>query len=473
MKTVSVKTLLFFVVICLCLPCFAVSAADETVALTLSCSDHAYVGGEIGIVITVSKPSSALAGLEFVLRYDADLVKPKITENNGDKSGMDSFIVAAPSGWEQMSRHSAQDCCYHFRFVTPETGNSYLNSASALVLEIPFEVIAAGNAKFTVDSADIIAVRADNSLSLSGGRGSELEISASGESEKISVSLYGDNSVPSNASYRLYIDVTNLGDPSGLIAAEFALEYDKTVFSPIITDNRADEMDAFMIDMPADGWEQMCSLDKEKGVYVLRFAALNAGTVENEKLASGGSLKICVPFSVCGAEGDIGAFSVSAGSVIGVNGMTGVIGGGGSNKSVSVEKPAEGVLPSVQGFTLKDGYISGAVEKTDVSDFNALFGSFYLVSDGKRVESGYVKTGDVLTDGVFSVTVIVRGDANKNGIIDATDYALAKRACLNTYDPPEESMLAMAITNGEAVTGADYGLIKRHVLKTYDINTVK
>ncbi|MBQ3231089.1 MAG: hypothetical protein IJB49_08750 [Clostridia bacterium] len=473
MRRISVKTLLFFVVICICLPCFAVSAADETVALSLSCSDPAYMGSEIGIRITASKPSSALAGLEFVLRYDPELVEPIITENEAEKSGMDSFIVSAPSGWEQMSSHSEEESCYHIRFAMPDSGNSYLDSASELVLEIPFAVLGAGNFKFSIDSSEIISVKADDLFTISGGRGSELEIAASGESEKVSVSLSGENSVPSNASYPLYIEVTNLGDSSGLIALEFALEYDKTVFAPKITDNTESQMDAFMAEMPANGWEQMCSLDEENGVYTLRFAAINMGTVENEKLVSGRSLTICVPFAVCGSEGDVGAFSVSANSIIGVNGVTEIVGGGGSNKSVSVDKPVEGVFPTVSGFELKNGYLFGAVEKTDVNDFNAMFGSFYLVSGGKRVESGYVKTGYVLTDGVISVTVIVRGDANANGTVDATDYALIKRTCLLTFEPGEKERLAMAIVNGEAVTPMDYMLAKRHVLKTFDINTMK
>lgn len=472
MKTISIKTLLFFVAVCICLPCFAVSAADETVALSLSCGDHAYAGGEIGIVITVSKPAFALAGLEFVLRYDPAFVKPIITENNGDKSGMDSFIVSAPSGWEQMSSHSEKDSCYYIRFAMPEDENSFLDTASGLVLEIPFEVLAAGSFAFIADSSEIISVKADGSLSLSGGRGSELEIAAAGESEKISVSLSGENSVPSNASYPLYVEVTNLGDSSGLIAVEFALEYDKTVFSPKITDNEDERMDAFMIDMPANGWEQMCSLDEEKGVYILRFAALNAGTAENEKLGSGESLMICVPFSVCGTEGDIGAFSVSAGSVVGVNGMTEIIGGGGSNRYVSIDKPTESVFPEVEGFELKDGYLFGAIEKTEVSDFNALFGSFYLVSDGKRVESGFVKNGYVLTDGITSATVIVRGDANGNGVVDSADYALVKRTYLSTFKPGETVKLAMMIVNGKTVTVTDYVIVRRHVLKTFNINTI-
>lgn len=473
MKTASVKTLLFLVVICICLPCFAVSAADETVTLSLSCGDHAYAGGEIGIVITVSKPSCALAGLEFALRYDPAFVKPKITANNGDKSGMDSFIVSAPSGWEQMSSHSEKDSCYYIRFAMPENENSFLDTASGLVLEIPFDVISAGSFKFTVDSSEIISVRADSSLSLSGGRGAELEIAASGESEKISVSLSGENSVPSNASYPLYVEVTNLGDPSGLIAAEFALKYDKTVFSPKITANDDNQMDAFMLDMPADGWEQMCSLDEENGVYILRFAALNAGTAENEKLASGKALKLCVPFSVCGAEGDMGAFSVSAGSVVGVNGMTEIIGGGGANRYVSVDKPSENVFPEVDGFELRDGYLFGAVEKTAVSELNALFGAFYLVSDGKRVESGNVKNGYTITDGVLSATVIVRGDVNGNGVVDAMDYMLIKRTYLSTYKPSETEKRAMMIMNGKTVTVTDYVIVRRHVLKTFNINTMK
>ncbi len=461
---------LLIVALCLLLPCFPAMAAEETVSVLLSCDDSAYLGGEIGIKVIVQKPSVPLAGLEFSLSYDPEYVQPKITENQGDSGGMDAFFVNRPTGWEQMSYHSESENKYYLRFAMPEDESAYLDSASQLVLELPFAVVQAGSARFSVDSADIIAVKADSSLSLSGGKGSELEIVSAGESEKISVTLSGDEAVPANGVYSLYADVKNLGDASGILAVEFRLQFDSAVFAPKLTENTENQMDSFMLNMPANGWEQMCSFESSGNAYILRFAALNMGGTEAEILKSGESLKLCIPFEVKGTEGDIGAFSVPTGSVLGINGVTAVIGGSGSSKSVAVDKPAENVFPSVEGFELQEGYLLGAIEKTDIADFLSKFSGFYLLSNNEKVESGYVKTGYVLTNGAVSATVVVRGDANGTGVVDAGDYALIKRTCLKTFTPTELQIKAMTITNGATVVAADYGQVKRHVLKTHNIN---
>lgn len=64
-----------------------------------------------------------------------------------------------------------------------------------------------------------------------------------------------------------------------------------------------------------------------------------------------------------------------------------------------------------------------------------------------------------------------RGDVTGDGIIDARDYILAKRAVLGTYQLTAEQRAAMDVDANGKVGTRDYILIKRHVMKTYVIVT--
>ncbi|MBQ9847993.1 MAG: DUF4855 domain-containing protein [Clostridia bacterium] len=61
------------------------------------------------------------------------------------------------------------------------------------------------------------------------------------------------------------------------------------------------------------------------------------------------------------------------------------------------------------------------------------------------------------------------GDINKDGNVNAVDYALVKRAVLGTYLPDSEGLAASDINGDGEVTAIDYALIKRNVLGTYKI----
>ena len=62
------------------------------------------------------------------------------------------------------------------------------------------------------------------------------------------------------------------------------------------------------------------------------------------------------------------------------------------------------------------------------------------------------------------------GDVNANGIIDAGDYAMAKRAVLGTFDLSDEQKLVADANKNRKVDAGDYAMIKRTVLGTYDLN---
>lgn len=466
----GIKLIISLLVVCIIVPCFSVFAADSVVTLSLNCIGSPYVGSEIKIRITASKPTNSLAGLEFILNYDPEFVTPVVTANSEDDKQMDSFFVSRPNNWEQMCYHS-QDGYYQLRFAMPDSESSYLDAAGELVLEIPFKVKAAGSFEFALPDGDIIAIASDSKYTPKKGIGSGLTVAASSEATKMAIDFTGFDAAPENGIYNLNMTVTNLGDEAGIIGFEFDLKYDE-VFRPTITDNTQAQMDIFMLEMPQNGWEQMCSFDEESQTYTLRFAANNAESSKAETLASGKSLLISVPFKVIGSEGDIGSFYIDYSSVVGINSANGIISGSGDVKSVSIEKGSDAVIPSHLGYKILDNYLLYVPEKTDVADFLTPLDGFYLTdTNGASVTNGFVKTSYILTDGIsVALTVVVRGDGDCNGKTESYDYILAKRAYFNTFSPNRAQFLAMSFYDENEITKYDYILLKRHHFGTYNIN---
>ncbi len=448
-----------------------VGASENAVSLSLSCDDEAYYGGEIRLRVTASKPIKALAALEFTLSYDPDYVVPQITANSDTGREMDAFNIAVPSGWEQFNYHSAEENLYHFRFIMPQNEESYLDGENEFILEIPFTVCTPGSFSFNILSADIIAIGADSALTAYSGSGDTLNITAAGDAEKVSVVLGGNDSVYENGTYYLNIVVTNLGDSAGIIAIEFDLIYDKSRFEPIYKSNTQSEMDAFMVSMPQNSWEQMCTLYESGGKYTLRFAANNSeDSSKAEILKSGEMLKLSVPFKAIGSKGSTGEFKVTASSVVALNNVMGILSGRGGSKSVAIEAGFTDIPPEL-GYEIKDGCLLYVAEKTDIADFLAPLGSLYLTSGGTRVDSGYVCTGYVLTDGGdMNLTVVVKGDVDRSGEVDMFDYLMVKTICFERYNPDTAQFYAAAVADGQEITAFDYLQIKSHYFGTFDLN---
>ncbi|MBO4453178.1 MAG: choice-of-anchor J domain-containing protein [Clostridia bacterium] len=62
-----------------------------------------------------------------------------------------------------------------------------------------------------------------------------------------------------------------------------------------------------------------------------------------------------------------------------------------------------------------------------------------------------------------------RGDVDGNGVIEAKDYLMAKRAVLNSFQLDEGQKYRADIDGNDAVEASDYLKIKRHVLGSYTI----
>ena len=470
MRSFGVRFIVFLLAVCLAFPVMGASAADSAVSITLVCDGDAYYGGEIYLKIAVSKPAKALSGLEFTLEYDPNHLAAVITENTEDGREMNALATVMPKGWEQMSFHS--EGLYKFRFAVCDDESSLLDAENELVLNIPFRIVTPGSFDFAVSDGDIIAVCADADLSLMGGTGGSISIVADSEAQKLSAEISGSDTAEENGTYNADITVTNLGDVSGIIGVEFELDYDKNLFSPVITDNTKSQMDAFMADIPGS-WEQMCSYDEKSGKYLLRFAAKDAESAASaNKLASGKTMKISVPFTVVGDEGSIGKFSVSSASIVGINGGNGIITGSGSEKTILLEHAHGYPIPDGSNYLVHDGFLLYAPSATLIGDFLAPFSNrLYLEYNGNSVNSGYVRTGHVLSDGEgVHLILVVRGDAFDDGEINTYDYIAIKRYCMQTVSFSQAQLLASDINSDGEINTYDYILVKRHCMNTFDIN---
>jgi hypothetical protein len=91
---------------------------------------------------------------------------------------------------------------------------------------------------------------------------------------------------------------------------------------------------------------------------------------------------------------------------------------------------------------------------------NALTGST-LVGTGATIN---LYVDDVLVD---SVTVVVLGDADGNGIVDTTDIVRVKAAFLGTFDLSEAENKAADVDKNGIIDTTDYVRVKSHFLGTF------
>ncbi len=473
MKATWLRYLAVITALCLIFPVMAVFSATSAVSFTLSAVGDVYYGGEFMLRIAVNKPTVALEGLEFALSYNSEYVTPKVTENSYDNREMNSFFVAKPNGWEQYSYHSSEDSTYILRFAAGETDTQYLSTANGLVLEIPFVVNTPGSFDFAIATESIIALAGDSNLTSYGGTGSSVTVTAESGAEMVEVSLSGAATCQKGSQYILELDITNLGDVSGIVALELDLNYDSSVFQPVIIANNTNQMDSFITSAPQNSWEQICRLYSTESRYVLRLAAKNCGEPDiAEVLKPNESIKLSIPFTAVGQQGSSGVFSVNSSTVIGVNNVMGVLSGKGSTFTAQIKAAGTATSPQQLGYTVtSEKCLLYVRECTAVSDFLAPFTSEFAVYKGsERITDGYVCTGYALKDGNGnSYTVVVKGDVDGSGEVDLFDCLYVKAIYYNQYLPTAYEKYAAAVCDGKTISIFDYFRIKSHYFGIADL----
>lgn len=143
--------------------------------------------------------------------------------------------------------------------------------------------------------------------------------------------------------------------------------------------------------------------------------------------------------------------------------------------TIEVGTVEELTLNDEEAFTLADGYLTGAIERTPVSQLLAAIANApkakILKPNGEEVTdpTAFIGNGYQIEYNGKITTIVVLGDINGNGTVDSVDYLLLKRYCLGTYKLTDTALLAANVNGKDKVDSADYSLLKRHCLGTYNI----
>lgn len=96
-----------------------------------------------------------------------------------------------------------------------------------------------------------------------------------------------------------------------------------------------------------------------------------------------------------------------------------------------------------------------------LEELRLLYGAEEMQLDGD-----VIKTGALLQADGAQMRIVLQGDANGDGAVDANDYMLVKRYVLGTYALDPVKARAVMLTDGKTVSATDYLFIKRYVLGT-------
>lgn len=130
--------------------------------------------------------------------------------------------------------------------------------------------------------------------------------------------------------------------------------------------------------------------------------------------------------------------------------------------------PQKITLKSGSGLTISGGTLYGVAEKTTVSQLRA------KISNTSGITINSVGTGSVITltvDGTVtdSVTILVMGDLDGDGVISTTDYLRVKGAFLGSVSMSGIYKAAADIDGNNIIDSTDYARVKGQFLGTYNI----
>ncbi len=431
------KKVAFFMAVLLSLCCIQVCAqAEDGIVFSIEAPETVKQGEEFNVVIKISYLSRPITAFELTLSFDATVVTPKITDNGSMQ--MNSFLTVNRQGWEQLCRYDSANSRYHLRFCTVQDSSGHekpISEPSDIVITLPFTAAEAGVCPFR--STELMAF--DSQLNLISGADSE-RLLIVGTTDSVYSAVLSFDGCEDGFSW-LEAKLTNIGRAK---LSEISFELGFGLVSPAF-----DDLSKLRPIVP-DGWSLTSSANENNKLSVKLSASPSAA------LDVGGSMTLSLPFVLTGASREQAEFTFLEFS--------------GSNGAFGTGTPLISTIGAPKGFAFtdssiyeKDGYIYGCTPSHTASELQAVcrskitFGSDRLFTGCKLV----------LNDGT-SATVVIKGDINGSGEVDATDYLLAKRICIGSYLPTALENEAAKLS-GDTVTALDYYKIKMHVLGKYNI----
>ncbi len=126
-------------------------------------------------------------------------------------------------------------------------------------------------------------------------------------------------------------------------------------------------------------------------------------------------------------------------------------------------------------YTLENNILTGVTEQTTVEELLSSFANAGAITvynaSGKQITDTSVLVGNgfVLSYSDIDTLVVLIGDIDGNGKVEAKDYMMLKRHVLGTYELNDIQKLAADIDGSGEAAAKDYMMLKRHVLGTFDI----
>jgi hypothetical protein len=142
------------------------------------------------------------------------------------------------------------------------------------------------------------------------------------------------------------------------------------------------------------------------------------------------------------------------------------------------DEPEELLLKENSKYSTTGSYLLGVTEETNVSEVISNFENegIIILDLNKNIlpDNAFVGTGFsvCLVDGgnvLDSLTVVIKGDIDGNGLVDTTDYLRIKGGFLGTYSLDNMCQKAADVDGSGQVDATDYLRVKSHFLGTYNI----
>ena len=133
------------------------------------------------------------------------------------------------------------------------------------------------------------------------------------------------------------------------------------------------------------------------------------------------------------------------------------------------------VLTDSSSYRLDGEFVANVPERVTKAEFlSNFFGSDSIklyTEAGKEITSdkAFIGTGTKVVYGDIEATVLVIGDTNGDGELNAFDFQMTKAMVLGTYEGTELQKKAANVNGDKVLDAFDFQIIKAHVLGTYDL----
>lgn len=432
------KITAFFMAVLIVLCCICTAAyADGSISFSLDAPTTVKPGEEFNLVIKIDRLPCAITAFELTLSFDRDMAIPKITDNASLQ--MDAFMTVNKQGWEQLCRYDEANGRYHLRFcaVQDKYGNeNQITDTADMVLTLPFT--AGQEGVFAFQTSEIMAF--DHDLNLISGINSACSITVSRTDAMYMTSLSFD--AYEGGYSMLGAVIANIG----------RVDINEITFD-ISTGNAIPAFNTATVAI-YDGWTLKYTFSEDEKVCRVVISA------SGKKLTPGQDIVLEIPFIVTGLEGETAVFSTCN------------FGGRGASEHgvLGIGTLLSTVIAKTNGFSFtgsavyeRDGYIYGIKPGDTAAQLQA------VCSSAITAESDTLFTGCrvTLSDGRYA-DIVIKGDVDGDGRVDATDYILVKRACIGAYSLQDPQAKAADIDD-DGLNALDYYKIKMHVLERYSI----